>query len=154
VKRKALLLVLLVTLTFSLHSRPYIGINQGLVGTGIEVGYLTRSFEQNLSIQFPFVQGATTPMAATVNVLYRTQRLNPVVIGLGPTARIAWQKEQGFTLGGGFMLSVGWEVLAKREILFVEGAYIPFKTSVWGPLDVPGERLVDQYIRIGWRHLF
>jgi len=154
VKRKAILLFILIAFTASLHSRSYVGVSQGLVGTGFEVGYLTRSFEQNLSIQFPFVQGSATPMAGMVNVLYRTQRFNPLIIGAGPTARIAWQKEQGFTIGGGVMLSIGWEVLGKREILFIEGAYIPFKTTVWGPLDAPAAKLVDQYIRIGWRHLF
>lgn len=153
-KRKLCLLLLLLSILPALPARAYIGLNQGLVGSAVEVGYMTRSFEQNLSLSLPLVYGALSTPMTSGNLLWRIQRFNPVVIGVGIGGRVTWQGDDGYILAGGIVLSLSWETLKGGEVLFAEGSYFPFLSEEGAPLDAHAKRQVGQYLRIGWRHLF
>ena len=153
-KRKLFLLLLLLLILLPLSARAYLGFNQGLVGSAVEVGYMTRSFEQNLSLSLPLVYGDfTTPMASG-NLIWRIQRFNPLVIGVGLGRRFAWQADDGYVLAGTVLLSVSWETLGKGEVLFAEGSYMPFSIEGGSAIDALARHQIAQYLRIGYRHLF
>lgn len=153
-KRKLSLLLLLLSTVLPLSARGYIGLNQGLVGSAVEVGYMTRSFEQNLSLSLPLVHGNfTTPMASG-NLVWRIQRFNPLVIGVGVGGRFSWGADDGYILAGGLLLSVSWETFGRGEVLFVEGSYMPFSIEEGSAIDPLARHQTGQYLRIGHRHLF
>ena len=153
-KRKLPLLLLLLFTVLPLSARGYIGLNQGLVGSAVEVGYMTRSFEQNLSLSLPLVHGNfTTPMASG-NLVWRIQRFNPLVIGVGVGGRFSWGADDGYILAGGLLLSVSWETFGRGEVLFVEGSYMPVSIEGGSAIDALARHQIAQYLRIGYRHLF
>ena len=153
-KRKLCLLLLLSVSLLPLSARAYVGLHQGPVASGLEIGYMTRSFEQNLSLSLPLCYGALTLPMASGNLLWRIQRFNPLVIGLGVGIRVGWGDGDGYLLALGGVCSLSWEVLGKGEVLFAEGAYMPFLTEEGAPLSSLAKRQAGQYLRIGWRHLF
>ncbi|MCK9547261.1 MAG: hypothetical protein RBS49_05890 [Sphaerochaeta sp.] len=154
-KRRWWLLALLLSFTLlPLSARAYVGVNQGLVSSGVEVGYMTRLVEQNLSLSLPLLSGDLTTAMASVNVAWRIQRFNPLVIGLGLAGRVAWRGSEGYIPALGFLFSLSWETLGKGEVLFIEGSYMPFMTEEGSPLGGVATQQVGQWLRIGWRHLF
>ncbi len=153
-KRSVPLIIALLAMALPLSARAYVGISQGMVSTSLEVGYLTRSFEQNLSISLPLVYGDVGLPMAQATLVFRTQRFNPLVAGAGVAARLGWQGDVGSIVSAGFVISVGWEAFNGSEIVFAELAYLPFSTSIGTPIALLGQRQVEQWVRIGWRHLF
>jgi len=154
VKRRALFALILITVALPISARAYLGVSQGLVSTSVEAGYMTRSFEENLSLSLPLVYGNFSLPMGSANILYRIQRLNPLVLGVGPAARIAWHADGGYILAGGAALSLSWEALRGSEVLFAEFSYLPFSTEQGAALDPLAAREIGQWVRIGWRHLF
>lgn len=57
-RRCALLLFLLLLMLTSVGAKPYLGVSQNLAASSVEVGFLTKGFEQNLVLSLPTVQTA------------------------------------------------------------------------------------------------
>jgi hypothetical protein len=151
VKRRWTLTLVLVLCTLPLSARAYLGLSQGLSSTSVEIGYMTRSFEQNLSIGLPVVEREFKTPVVQATVLYKVQHLSPLVISIGPLARLSWGKD-GSTIGGGGTLSLSWETVGKHGAPFIEGAYLPWVTNLGSP-EAIHQRQVEAYLRFGWRHL-
>jgi len=148
------LVIILLLGSFSLWARPYAGVSQSLMSTGVEVGMLSRTFEQNLALSLPTTQPSFKTPSVETTMLYRLAHLSPVMIGLGMKARIGWESDVGYELGLGFALSLSYEFLFSRGIVFVEGSYLPWITAQGTAVDPVVQDMVRQYVRFGYRHVF
>ncbi len=151
---KPMLVIILLLSCFTLAARPYAGISQSLMSTGLEVGMLNRTFEQNLALSLPMRAPSLQAAGIETTMLYRLPHFSPVMAGLGLKARLGWEQGVGYELGAGFALSLSYEFLFSRGIVFVEGSYLPWITAQGSAIDAVIQDIVRQYIRFGYRHVF
>ncbi len=150
---KAVLLVIFMLSGFSLSAKPYVGVTQSLMSTGLEVGLLSRTFEQNLAFSVP----TSNPSLQTPNIqttlVYRFSQLSPLVLGLGLKARAGWETTVGYEIGVGVALSLSYEFLFSRGILFIEGSYLPWITKQGSAVDASIADMMSQQLRFGYRQV-
>ena len=151
---KPMLAIILLLSCFTLAARPYAGLSQSLMSTGLEVGMLSRTFEQNLALSLPTVAPSLETLGIETTMLYRLPHLSPVMAGMGLKARLGWEQGEGYELGVGFALSLSYEFLFSRGIVFVEGSYLPWITAQGTAVDRVVQDMVRQYVRFGYRHVF
>lgn len=157
--RFPLLLLAFFLFAAPLHAGTYLAGVQGTESSSMELGLLTRSFEQNLSSGFPTVQGnldATlfdTPVVQA-NLLYRFNQVNPLVLGLGLSTRLSWQNTSTYALGLGLTAQASYEFVANHFIPFVQVTYMPW-TITRGTSPSPLlKSQIDEYLRFGLRYVF
>jgi len=150
---KATLLILLLLASFTLEAGPYVGITQSTMSTGLEVGMLSRTFEQNLALSLPSASPSFETPSVQTTMLYRFGHFSPLMIGMGMKAQLGWEHAVGYELGLGFALSLSYEFLFSRGIVFVEGSYLPWITAQGSAIDASVRDMVRQYIRFGYRQV-
>ncbi len=156
-KTKSLALLLLLCSSTLLFGGTYLGLSQGNVSSSLEVGMITRRFEQQLTFSLPTL--VTTPdnyweaPAVSTSVLFRTTSTRPVVLGIGGKALLSWETTNGMILGLGLGISVSYEFIGKRGILFVEGSYLPYSVELGTLSTTLGEQQIEQYVRFGYRYV-
>lgn len=147
------LLLVLLLLSFNLGARPYVGVTQSLMSTGLEAGLLSRTFEQNLAFSLPTFSPSFERASLQTTMLYRFAYFSPVMAGLGLKAQLGWEGQAGYELGLGFALSLSYEFLFSRGIVFVEGSYLPWITAQGAAVDSSVQDMVRQYVRFGYRQV-
>jgi len=156
-RRCALLLFLLLLMLTSLGAKPYLGVSQNLAASSVEVGFLTKGFEQNLVLSLPTVQTAAPAWlqnsALSAHLLYRFHQLNPVVVGVGIKAQGGWQEDGYRALGLGGVLSLSYEFVGRHGILFAEASYLPWIYSDGSASDPFVDKMLAQYVRLGYRYV-
>jgi|GEM_PF-693865 len=161
-KKPVAFLVLFTLMLSILPASPYLGISQSPVSTSVEVGFLTRSIDQNLTLSLPLLgalDSGDNPLSypvASMNLLYKKKVGSTLAIGVGPTLRMGWEYEKAICLQAGVLLQLSLEAVGVRDILFCELAYLP---ESWNWQDTPAsstllEKGIGQYIRLGYRHAF
>ncbi len=140
-----------------LCARPYVGVSQGLAATTIDVGMLNRSFEQQLFFSLPTVEGSPSSYLDTAGIgtviFARTKRFSPAVIGLGLKSLMVWEQDKGVSVGLGFSLKLSYEFIAQRGVLFLEGSYIPWDTTIGTISSALVNKQLKQYLRFGYQHI-
>ncbi|MGH0054482.1 MAG: hypothetical protein ACQ5SW_13930 [Sphaerochaetaceae bacterium] len=157
-KRILFLILLGFCLPSFLFAGTFLGVSQGQQSTTLEVGILNRRAEQHLSFSLPTV--CTNPkdyykapsVAATISV--RTLRFRPVVIAGGIKSQISWECTNGYILGLGGSVTLSYEFIGKGGVLFLEGSYLPWVTTQGSLSTDLGEKQLQQWIYIGYRHVF
>lgn len=154
------LLVSLVLAT--LPAAPYLGVAQSITSTSVEVGFLTKSVDQNLSLSLPLLGALDSGDAwygspvASMNLLYKKRLGTVVAVGAGPTLRIGWEYEKALCLQAGIALQLSLEAPGVMDILFCELSYLPRQwmwlqgTASSGLL----EKSATQCVRFGYRRAF
>ncbi len=161
-KKPIVFLVLFTLLLSLLSAAPYLGISQGPVSTSVEVGFLTRSIDQNIALSLPLLGALDSGddwygyPVVSMNLLYKKKVGSTVAIGVGPTLRMGWEFEKTLCLQAGFLLQLSLEATGVRDILFCELAYLP---NEWKWLQEPAsstllEDGIEQFVRFGYRHAF
>ncbi|MDT4763118.1 hypothetical protein [Sphaerochaeta sp. PS] len=161
-KRAILSAILLSLLVFSLSAAPYLGISQGLGSTSVEVGYLTRSIDQNLSLSLPTLDALDRGddfyryPVLSLNILYKLRLGSTIAFAVGPSLRMGWEYEKALILQGGFVAQISLEAPEVMDILFVEGGYLPKAWQWLGGTPSSGvlEKGISQFLRFGYRHAF
>lgn len=115
---------------------------------------MNRKFDQNLTLSVPTTTFSFETMDLQTTLLLRGAWLSPVMLGGGLKAHVAWEAGKGYELGMGFALSLSYEFLFNRSILYVEGAYLPLVTRADTALDPMVDKLLNQYVRFGYRYVF
>ncbi len=161
--KKSLLVLGLLTLVLPLLScAPYLGISQSSISTSVEVGFLTRSIDQNISLSLPLLGSLDSGddwyryPVASMNFLFKKKVGTVVAIGLGPAFRMGWEYEKALCLQAGLVLQLSLEAPSVRDILFCELAYLP-KDWQWSDGTASSALLEDgfgQFFRLGYRHAF
>lgn len=161
--KKPIAVVFLFTLMLcQLSAAPYLGISQSNLSTSVEVGFLTRSIEQNFTISLPLLGALDRGddwyryPVASMNVLYKTKVGSTVAVGVGPTLRMGWEYEKALCLQAGLLLQLSLEAVGVQDILFCELGYLP---KGWQWLEGPAssallEDGIGQFVRFGYRHAF
>lgn len=161
--KKPIAIGILLSLILSfVTASPYLGVSQGPVSTSMEVGYLTRSIDQNFTLSLPLLgalDSGDDPFSypvASMNLLLKKKVGSTVAIGVGPTFRMGWEYEKAIYLQAGLLLQLSLEAVGVRDILFCELGYLP---NAWKWQDRPAsstmlEKGIEQFIRFGYRHAF
>jgi len=161
--KKPITVVVLLTLMLSLVSgAPYLGISQSPVSTSVELGFLTRSIDQNFTVSLPLLGALDSGddwyryPVASLNILYKKKVGSIVAVGVGSTLRMGWEYEKTICLQAGLLLQLSLEAPGVMDILFCELAYLP---ENWKWLQSPASSTlltdgIGQYIRFGYRHAF
>lgn len=161
--KKALLTALFICMGLTLFAAPYVGVSQGLGATSVELGFLTSSFEENVFVGVPSLMAMDSyepdfykTIVVGTDLMYRFRPIGYLVVGVGPTFRVAWETGNAFSLMAGVAYQLSLEAPDVMDILYIEGAYIPdFMEYVSGTTT---NDLLDkaskQIFRLGWRHAF
>jgi len=161
-KKPISVVVLFTLMLFVVSASPYLGISQGPVSTSVEVGFLTRSIDQNFTVSLPLLgalDSGDDPFrypVASLNLLYKKKVGGTVALGVGPTLRMGWEYETTICLQAGLLLQLSLEAVGVRDILFWELAYLPAEWR-WLQSQASSALLTDgigQFIRFGYRHAF
>ena len=123
------------------------------MSTGLEVGFLSRTFEQNLALSLPMLAPSFETPSLQTTMLYRFGRFSPLMVGVGMKAQMGWEHTIGYELGLGFALSLSYEFIASRGIVFVEGSYLPWITTQGSTVDSSVQDMVRQHVRFGYRQV-
>ena len=162
IKKPITVVVLFTLMLFVVSASPYLGVSQGPVSTSVEVGFLTRSIDQNFTVSLPLLgalDSGDNPLlypVASLNLLYKKIVGGTLAIGVGPTLRMGWEYEKTICLQTGLLLQFSLEAVGVRDILFCELAYLP---EGWQWLHSPASSIlladgIGQYVRFGYRHAF
>ncbi len=161
--KKSLLFFGLLTLALPLLScAPYLGISQSSVSTSVEIGFITPSIEQNLTLSLPLLGSLERGddwyryPVASMNLLLKKRIGSTVAVGIGSTFRMGWEYEKARALQAGLLLQLSLEAPSVRDILFCELAYLP-KDWQWSEGPASSSLLEDgigQFVRLGYRHAF
>lgn len=161
-KRVSLVVALVLLLPMLLCASPYIGLSQGLTSTSVELGYLTRSFEQNVTVSLPLLSALegekevySYPVVG-MNLLYKDMIGTAIALAGGVSLRAGWEYEKSLVLQAGLLVQLSLEAPSVRDILFFEFAYMPASLS-WTEGTPSSDRLtqgVREYMRFGYRHAF
>ena len=155
-------LFLFTTMICMLPASAYVGISQALVSTSVEVGYLTNSIDQNVTLSLPLLGSLDTdgdwyryPVLG-MNILYKKKIGSTVAIGGGTTLRMGWEYEKALYLQAGLLLQLSLEAVGVQDILFCELGYLP---KEWKWLEGTAssallEKGLGQFFRLGYRHAF
>lgn len=145
-----------------LPAAPYLGVGQSFTSTSVEVGFLTKSIDQNLSVSLPLLGALdsgeiwySTPVAS-MNLLYKKKLSTVVALGVGPTIRVGWEYEKALCLQPGITLQLSLEAPSVMDILFCELSYLP-KQWKWLQGTASSDLLENstaQFVRFGYRHAF
>lgn len=156
-RRSALMLLLLLLSLVSLGAKPYLGVSQNLAASSVEVGFLTKGFEQNLVLSLPTVQTEAPAWlensALSAHLFYRFHQLNPVVLGVGIKTQGGWQKDGYRALGLGGAFSLSFEFLGRHGILFAELSYLPWIYTDGSASDPYVDKMLAEYVRLGYRYV-
>ena len=162
-KKLVLLTVFLLLGMMALGAAPYVGISQGLVSTSVELGYLTRSVDQNLALSFPTIPALEQGIGdfyqyptLSLNINFKHMLLEQLALGIGPTLRMGWEYEAALLLKIGFSVQLSLEAPGIMDLLFVEYSYLPPALTWMGgtPNSDLLEEGAEQFLRFGWRHAF
>ena len=161
--KKSVAVVLFFTLMLSLlSSAPYVGISQSPLSTSVEVGFLTNSVDQNLSLSLPLLgalESGDNPFlypVASMNLLLKKKIGTTLALGFGPTLRMGWEYEKALCLQAGLLVQLSLEAVGVQDILFCELGYLP---EAWKWLQGPAsssllEDGIGQFVRFGYRRSF
>ncbi len=161
--RKPLVIIALLSVMLPLLSAaPYLGVSQSPVSTSVELGYLTKSIDQNFTLSLPLLGSLDSGddwyryPVTSMNILYKKKIGSTVALGLGPTLRMGWEYEQALSLQAGFALQLSLEAVGVMDILFLELSYLP---KGWNWLQgEPSSTLLEdgirQVFRFGYRRAF
>lgn len=161
--KKSLLALALLTLTLSLVSAAsYLGISQSPVSTSLDVGFLTRSIDQNITFSLPLLgalDSGDNPFqypVASLNLLYKKKIGTTVAIGFGPTLRVGWEYKKAIGLQAGLLLQLSLEAPKVMDSLFCELGYLPDEWKLLKGSDFSTllEDSIGQFVRFGYRHAF
>lgn len=162
-KKRVLLIFLLSFFMMGLGAAPYVGISQGLVSTTVELGYLTRSVDQNLALSFPTIPALETSdgdfyqyPTLSLNVNFKHMFFEQVSLAAGPTLRMGWEYKEALLLKMGLSVQLSLEAPGVMDILFVEYSYLPSGLTLMegSPTSSMLEEGAEQFLRFGWRHAF
>ncbi len=161
-KRSVAAVLLAAVLLAFLPAAPYLGLSQSITSTSVEVGYLTNSIDQNISISLPLLgsldssQGWYSTPVASMNILYKGKVGSILAIGVGPTLRMGWEFEKALSLQAGLLLQLSLEAPGVMDILFCELAYLPKGLGWVGGTPSSGllEKSIREFVRFGYRHAF
>lgn len=120
--KRSIALLILLCLFFPLFGRAFIGVGQGTVFTDVEFGTLSPTYSHSIKAELPLLRTGVTPVATSMTMLYRVQRLSPVVFGIGVAGRLFFQVDGAVAASGGAVLSLSYETIGGNLIIFVEGA--------------------------------
>ena len=155
-------LVLITAMLSLLPAAPYLGISQGPVSTSAEVGYLTNSIDQNMTLSLPLLGSLDTGgdwyryPVLSMNLLYKKKIGTTVAIGAGTTLRMGWEYEKALYLQAGMLLQLSLEAVGVQDILFCELGYLP-KEWKWQEGLASSELLekgIGEFVRLGYRRAF
>jgi hypothetical protein len=162
--KKVLLIALFICMGSALFASPYVGVSQGLGATSVELGFMTTSFEENIFLGVPsliamgddYEPEFYKTLVVGTDLMYRFRPMGYLVVGFGPTFRIAWEIDAAYTFMAGVAFQLSLEAPNVMDILYIEGAYIPdFLQYASG---TTSNDLLDtaakQIFRLGWRHAF
>ena len=161
--KKPILVFALCTLMLSfVSSAPYLGMSQGPVSTSVEVGFLTRSIDQNITLSLPLLgalDSGDTPTlypVASMNLLYKKKIGTTVAVGVGPTLRMGWEYEKALCLRAGLLLQLSLEAPGESDLLFCELGYLPpdWKWVQGSASSILLAEGIGQFVRFGYRHAF
>lgn len=156
-RRICLLLVLLVLSLGSVSAKSYVGVSQSLAASSVEVGFLTRGFEQNLVYSLPTVQTDASSWidnsALSAHLLYRFHQFNPLVVGVGVKTQGGWQEDDYYAVGLGGVLSLSYEFLGRHGMFFAEASYLPWIYQDGSASTDYVDKMLAQYVRLGYRHV-
>ena len=161
-KKPVAVVLVSVFLLFCLPAAPYVGISQGPLSTSVEVGFLTRSIDQNLVVSLPLLGALDSGddwyryPGLSMNILYKGRLGSVVAVGVGPTLRMGWEYGEAISFQPGFALQLSLEAAGMVDIQFYDLAYIPKGWKVFeGTLSSAFmEKSTVQFIRFGYRHAF
>ncbi|MDY0289809.1 MAG: hypothetical protein RBR15_13370 [Sphaerochaeta sp.] len=161
-KRLVAVVLLASALLSILGAAPYLGVAQSVTSTSVEVGYLTNSIDQNLSLSMPLLgslessQGWYATPVASMNILYKGKVGPTFAIGVGPTLRMGWEFEKALGLQAGLLVQLSLEAPAVMDILFLELAYLPQWFAWMGGTPSSGllKKSITDFVRFGYRHAF
>ncbi|HZJ88574.1 MAG TPA: hypothetical protein VFC80_05410 [Sphaerochaeta sp.] len=120
--KRSVAIVVMLCLLSPLFGRAFLGVGQGPVFTDIEFGTLSPSYFHSIKAELPVLHTGVTPWAASMTMLYRVQRLSPMVFGIGVAGRLFFQVDGAVAASGGAVLSLSYETIGGNLIFFVEGA--------------------------------
>ncbi len=141
------------------HAGTYLGAVHGTQASAVELGVLTRSFEQNLSFGVPTMSNSFDATlfdkpVAQANLLYRFNQAKPFVLGLGLSTRLGWESSSTFVMGLGLTAQLSYEFLANHLVPFVQATYMPWTTTMGSPSSDTLKNEVEEYLRFGLRYIF
>jgi hypothetical protein len=159
-----MLAAMIVCIGVSAFAAPYVGISQGSGATSVELGFLTKSFEENVFVGVPSIVAMDSfepefykTIVVGTDLVYRFPPIGErVVIGFGPTFRFGFEAETALALMAGVVFQISLERPSVMDILYLEGAYVP-DFLVYENGTASGDLLEHasrQWLRIGWRHAF
>ncbi|WP_320130547.1 hypothetical protein [uncultured Sphaerochaeta sp.] len=161
--KKVLLTALFLAMGFCAFASPYVGVNQGLGAASLELGYLTSSFEENISVGVPSLMAMDTydanfykTIVVGADIFFRFRPLGFLVLGIGPTFRAGFEIKGASTIMVGPAVQLSLELPNQMNILYLEVSYIPdaMKLDFGTPSNDLLGKATDQILRFGWRHAF
>ena len=160
--KKPVTIVILSLFLSLLSAAPYMGISQAPISTSVEIGYLTKSIDQNIAVSLPTLGALESDddwyryPVASLNLFFKKRVGTTLAVGVGSTMRMGWEYSEELSLQAGFALQLSLETPGVMDILFCELAYLP-KWLKWSQGEDSAPLLdkgIGQFVRFGYRRAF